>query len=95
MVQTEDAADVPGTFSAIAYPNPSYKQFTIQIKTDNKKDVIRMIVSDVSGRIIERSNDLPPGQLIRLGSNYRAGIYIVEIIQGNNSKHLKLIKQPD
>jgi hypothetical protein len=94
-VETKDAADVTATFGAIAYPNPSHKQFTIQISSNNKKDVIRMIVSDVSGRIVERSNNLPPGQLIRLGSNYRAGIYIVEIIQGNYSKHLKLIKQPD
>jgi hypothetical protein len=94
-VGIENAADVPASFGAMAYPNPSPKHFTIQIKTDNKKDVIRMIVYDWSGRTIERNSNVPIGQLIRLGSSYTPGVYIVEIIQGKNRVELKLIKQPD
>jgi hypothetical protein len=92
MLEKEKIADVPTTFGAKAYPNPSVNQFTVEVTSDNRKDVVRMIVYDLSGRIIERNNNLTIGKTIRLGGNYRPGVYIVEMIQVNNRKQLKLIK---
>ena len=91
----EIAAEVPITFGAKAYPNPSHKEFSIQITSNNKKDVIRMIVSDVSGRTIERKNSIPFDQFIKLGSNYRPGVYIVEVVQGTSKATLRLVKTSD
>jgi hypothetical protein len=50
---------------------------------------------DINGRTIEVRNNLNVGQTLRLGGDYRPGIYIIEMIQGNNRKQLKLMKQGD
>jgi hypothetical protein len=47
----------------------------------------------MSGRTIQQFNNLSPNQSLQIGSNYRPGMYIVEMIQGDNRKQLKLIKQ--
>jgi len=48
-------------------------------------------VMDISGRIIETKN-VTADQTIRIGDNYRAGIYLAEVIQGNERKIVKLVK---
>ena len=44
------------------------------------------------GRVVETRNQLMPGQFIKLGEKYRAGVYYVRMRQGNEEKELKLIK---
>jgi len=50
-------------------------------------------VVDVLGRVVENRNSETEGQTFKLGENYRPGIYLLEAIQGNQRKTLKLIKQ--
>ena len=94
---TRQAAPVveSGIFELRAYPNPSTSQFTVQIESSNRTEKIQVRVMDLSGRIVELLNNLSGSQTIRLGGNYRPGMYIVEMIQGDSRKQLKLIKQPD
>jgi hypothetical protein len=49
-------------------------------------------VYDNLGRVIERKSSLPSNQIVRLGSFYQSGIYLVEIIQGTQKQTLKLVK---
>lgn len=71
--------------------NPSVNFFDIQIrgKADNN---IRLIVYDNLGRVIETKSSLPSNQTVRLGSAYRSGIYLLEILQGKQKQTLKLVK---
>ena len=48
-------------------------------------------VMDISGRIIETKN-VASNQSVRIGDNYRAGMYFAEILQGNERKIVKLVK---
>jgi hypothetical protein len=75
-----------------AYPNPSSRHFTIKIETTSTIDKINLQVMDVNGTEIEQRNNLNPGQLILLGTNYKPGIYVAEIVQGSERKVLKLLK---
>jgi hypothetical protein len=70
--------------------NPSSNHFDIQIR--GNADNIRLTVYDNLGRVIERKSSLPSNQIVRLGSFYQSGIYLVEIIQGTQKQTLKLVK---
>jgi len=73
-----------------AMPNPSTKGFILIVKGDATSQLM-LRVMDISGRIIEVKN-VTPDQSIRIGDNYRAGMYFAEIIQGNERKIVKLVK---
>ena len=82
-------------FNLRAYPNPSNAQFTLQMTSSNKQDKVQVRIMDMSGRVVQAFNNLSANQTIQVGASYRPGMYIVEMIQGENRKQLKLIKQPD
>jgi hypothetical protein len=44
------------------------------------------------GRIIEQKENLNTNSTIIIGDHYYPGVYIVEAIQGNIHKQIKLIK---
>jgi hypothetical protein len=76
-----------------AYPNPSTNKFTVNVQSSNREEKIQVRVMDLNGRVVEMFNNLSANQTLQIGSNYRPGMYIVEMIQGNERKQLKLIKQ--
>jgi len=59
-----------------------------------KLSAIKMFVVDMYGRVLEQ-RIASSGQTIYLGDKYRPGTYVVKIIQGDQSKELKLIKLPE
>jgi len=71
-------------------PNSSAKGFMLNVTGDAGSQLI-LRVMDISGRIVETKN-LTSNQSIRVGDNYRAGMYFAEIMQGNERKIVKLIK---
>jgi hypothetical protein len=82
-------------FNLTAFPNPATSSFNVKLESSVTTDRIQMRVMDINGRTIEVRNNLNAGQTLRLGGDYRPGIYIIEMIQGNNRKQLKLMKQGD
>ena len=71
--------------------NPSPNYFDIQLR--GKADYnIRITVYDNLGRVIETKSSLSSNQTVRLGSSYRAGIYVVEIVHGTYKQTWKLVK---
>jgi hypothetical protein len=84
---------VMNKFNLKAFPNPSEDQFTLKIESDNTKDRISVRVTDMFGRTIRTYTNLFAGQTLRIGSNYKTGVYFIEMMQGNIRKQLKLIKQ--
>ena len=86
---TLNSAD--GYFRIKAMPNPSATDFTLLIKSP-KQDKVKMRVTDLLGRVIEVKPDIAPNGTIHLGSKYFPGTYIVEIMQGNEKRVVKLFK---
>jgi hypothetical protein len=83
---------VPETDLAIrVLANPSHNYFDIQLR-GKSDDNIRLTVYDIMGRVIETKSSLSSNQTVRLGSFYRSGIYLVEILQGAQKQTLKLVK---
>jgi hypothetical protein len=56
------------------------------------KSVYELTITDQAGRTIEKRTIMNTGQSIKLGRNYRAGVYIAELRQGQLVKKFKLIK---
>jgi trimeric autotransporter adhesin len=81
--------------SASLYPNPTKSQFNIKLQSSNTVDAIAIVVYSVQARIIEQKQNLHASQTIEVGAQYRPGVYILEIIQGNQHKQIKLVKIPD
>jgi hypothetical protein len=73
-----------------ASPNPTADKFSLVIN-GRKTGPIVLRISDATGKIIETRSNVSSGT-IQLGSDFRSGIYIVEVIQDKIKKQLKLIK---
>jgi hypothetical protein len=86
----EKEAPGNGKLTIVAMPNPSAKGFMLNV-TGNATSQLMLRVMDISGRIIETKN-VTSNQSIRIGDNYRAGIYFAEVMQGNERKIVKLVK---
>jgi hypothetical protein len=85
------SADFPETdFAVRVLANPSHNHFDIQLR--GKADNIRLTVYDHLGRVVETKASLSSNQTVRLGSFYRSGVYLVEIVQGSQKQTLKLVK---
>jgi hypothetical protein len=75
------------------YPNPSASYFTLNIRTGNDKEKIVVRLIDVAGRVMETRSNLSGSQVVKMGNNLKAGLYIAEIRQGNVTKQIKILKQ--
>ncbi len=80
------------SFAISGYPNPSRTGFSIKIDgLSTEKASIR--VTDMTGRLVEERSNISANQVLKVGDNYRAGMYYIEVTQGNNKQNLKLVKQ--
>ena len=75
-----------------ASPNPSSSYFNLAVNSANNTEAITILIFDDYGRTIEVLNKVKPGAVLRVGNNYRSGIYFAEMIQGTQRVNLKLIK---
>ena len=82
-----------GSLQVKATPNPSNTSFRITLNSDNLREPVTLIITDMLGRVIE-TRTANAAQII-IGEKYRGGTYLVRIIQGKETRQLKLIKLPD
>jgi hypothetical protein len=87
---TEKETPGNGKLAIVAMPNPSAKGFMLNVTGDAGSQLMLRVI-DISGRIIETKN-VTSNQSTRIGDNYRAGMYLAEVVQGNERKIVKLIK---
>lgn len=71
--------------------NPSRNYFTLNIQTNNL-DKMNVRLFDIYGRVVESKNNLSGSQVLQVGSNLKAGSYLIEVIQGKQKAQLKLVK---
>lgn len=72
-------------------PNPSNNSFRITIGKGILKDPVKLIVTDMLGRLVE-TRITNTGQTLTLGENYRSGLYLIKAVQRKEQKAIKLIK---
>ena len=87
----KDEKNFTNKLTVTALPNPSGNHFTVKIQS-NSTEVFQMRVMDVWGRIIETRNGTP-NSTFHFGSNFRAGIYLVEVTQDKQRQVVKLIRK--
>ena len=80
-------------FSVSVLPNPSVKNFSLSISNGDRSEMIRLVVTDVLGRLVEQRSGIPSEAIISFGDSYQKGIYLVQIRQGAQTKVVKIVKQ--
>jgi hypothetical protein len=73
------------------FPNPTTSDFNIQLKGLTSKDLASIRVMDLQGRVIKVMNIMSE-QNLSIGSDLKAGTYLIEVRQGKNLVTQKVIK---
>ena len=79
-------------FSVNVFPNPSSNDFTFEISA-SRNNSVSINIFDLTGRIVERHQNISGGNEFKCGTNLIDGIYYAEIISGDKKEIRKLIKQ--
>ncbi|MEP7164080.1 MAG: putative Ig domain-containing protein [Ferruginibacter sp.] len=84
---------IPGnnTLKVYAYPNPTATEFVLKLE-GYTNDKVSIIVTDIMGRKIYQS-EINGKQQHKFGSNFNPGLYNVQVIQGNEKKSIRLVKE--
>ncbi len=72
-----------------AYPNPSASDFQLSLEGYNGK--VSIVVTDMMGRQVYQNET--SAKQFRLGSNFKPGLYNVQVIQGTEKKSIKIVKE--
>ncbi|MDB5261023.1 MAG: hypothetical protein JWQ14_304, partial [Adhaeribacter sp.] len=79
-----------------AYPNPFYQSFSMVVYANAQK-LASITLTDAMGRkVMERTVTLNKGSndiQFKLGDQYPAGIYIINLTTNNFQKHLRMVKK--
>jgi autotransporter-associated beta strand protein len=73
-------------------PNPAVSYTNLTINADPQKGNVRIIVTDLFGKVMETKEIAAGRNTIQLGNAYRPGVYVVEVRQGQDRKVVQLIK---
>lgn len=73
-------------------PNPAVSYTYLTVNASEGKGSVHILVTDLFGKVIEAKEIAPGRNTIQLGSNYRPGVYVIEVSQGQDKKTVKLIK---
>ncbi|HEX6333957.1 MAG TPA: CHRD domain-containing protein [Flavisolibacter sp.] len=78
--------------TAAVYPNPSGEQFQLLVQASNTLQPVQMRLFDVTGRQVAHKNQVQPGVTVTFGQQLQAGIYLLEIRQGEIITRQQVIK---
>ncbi len=79
--------------SFIAYPNPFNNTISIDYNLANYSNSVKLIVRDVLGKIILEKRGLSGKGTTHFGNELSAGVYMVELTDGQNRVTQKVVKQ--
>jgi hypothetical protein len=88
----QEKAQTSTALSITASPNPSAGAFTVQLHSSDPKQQVSIRVYDVSGRLMGERKHISIGQILHLGDQYKAGVYIIEAVQDSRRVQTKVIK---
>lgn len=73
----------------ISNPSPNYFELQLNGTAGNK---IQLRVYDLQGRLVETKSSLQSNQIVRIGTLYTPGIYLVQVAQGTEIQTVRLVK---
>ncbi len=85
------AAEPDDQFAISVYPNPTTSTFQLHTVSNNQ-GLIAVRVLDVWGRLVDFKNGVEKGNNILFGENLRAGVYMLQVKQGDSIVRSKLVK---
>jgi hypothetical protein len=74
-------------------PSTGASAFRLQLRSNDRVTPIALKVTDMTGKPLEAKQGLANGSTVELGRNYIQGMYMVEVVQGDQRKVIKLMKQ--
>jgi hypothetical protein len=86
-----EAVALSKTFSVQIFPNPFSDILTVEIQSENES-LSSIRVYDMLGNEKISIQDIRPGEAIEIGDHLTAGVYMIDIRQGNNQQTLRIIK---
>ncbi|MEO5966780.1 MAG: T9SS type A sorting domain-containing protein, partial [Ferruginibacter sp.] len=78
-------------FEIKIYPNPSTANFKLQTLSKNVNEILHVRVIDNLGREYKRLQ-MKPGETISIGSDLKAGSYLIEVVQGKTKIVKRVLK---
>lgn len=72
-------------------PNPSTTSFSLKL-SGQTGSTIQIKVFDLAGRMIETKQLKQTNQTLQIGSAYKPGTYILEVVEGTQKQTLRLVK---
>ena len=75
-----------------AYPNPTESEFTLVLQGYNASEKVSITVTDLLGRKVYQTEGTGKSQY-RFGTNFKAGMYNVQVVQGTEKTGVKLVKE--
>ncbi len=76
-------------FDIKAYPNPFVSQITLSLSNETTQSDI--MVYDMTGKLIQQIATEETS--LEIGNNWSKGIYLVQIVQGQETKNIRIVKQ--
>jgi hypothetical protein len=92
LMRSVDITNKFGDLHVTATPNPGNGRFTLLTRSNSDKPV-SVIVTDISGRVLERKSNVPANTPISVGDRFTKGIYFALVIQGEEQKRIKLVRE--
>ena len=92
MRSAQQAINTAKELSVRVQPNPSQNEFTLSISS-NSDEKLSIKVMDVQGRTVEQLSGINANGTLQVGMKFIAGVYFAEVLQGNQRKMVKLVKQ--
>lgn len=75
----------------LVFPNPSKTEFQLRIES-NIFDHAEVAVYDIAGKLIETKTDQKTNVNLPLGGRLAAGVYFVEVRNGEQTRKVKIVK---
>lgn len=88
---TTNNSIVSTELTAVVFPNPSVHQFNVRVNSQHAGTVMARLL-DGAGRFLQEAS-IQPNQIWQLGNALPAGLYVLELTQGDKRKLLRLVKQ--
>lgn len=88
---TAPEARINSAIKILAYPNPSTTEFSLSLSGFNEGNV-SIKVTDYLGRQVFQAEG-SSNRVYRFGKNFIAGIFIVQVIQGDKKLSTRVIKE--
>jgi peroxiredoxin family protein len=81
---------LPTSMEVKVYPNPTTSQFNVQVKSSGTEEAVVRVL-DLTGRFI-KSVKVSSNSNVNLGSDLKAGAYMLEVKQGKEVKTVRVMK---